>query len=93
MSTSAAEATNAPWYSAYPPPRHTGTKSVSREAMLQLLRNGKKPGVDFLLVDLRRMDHEVGLMAHPETVHTCVAGCITTGSDCPPCREVLSADR
>jgi len=33
--------------------------TMSRGELLKLLDSNKKPGVDFLLVDLRRADHEV----------------------------------
>ena len=32
---------------------------IEREELLKQLQMGKQPGVDFLLVDLRRTDHEV----------------------------------
>lgn len=48
----------APWHAAYPPPRNTPA-SLSREELLEWLQNGKTPGQDFILVDLRRTDFEV----------------------------------
>lgn len=47
------------WYDAYPKPRNQSPAVVSRQELLQWLQNGKMPGGDFLLVDLRRTDHEV----------------------------------
>jgi arsenical-resistance protein 2 len=47
------------WHEAYPKPRNQSPAVVSREELLQWLQDGKKPGVEFLLVDLRRVDHEV----------------------------------
>jgi hypothetical protein len=49
------------WHEAYPAPRNQSPKTViPRQELLQWLQDGqKKPGVDFLLVDLRRTDHEV----------------------------------
>ncbi|EHY57126.1 hypothetical protein HRR83_002622 [Exophiala dermatitidis] len=48
------------WYDAYPKPRNQSPAVVSRQELLQWLQNGKMPGGDFLLVDLRRTDHEGG---------------------------------
>ena len=48
-----------PWKSIVPEPRCVSPASMDRSALLQMLREGKKPGIDFLLVDLRREDHEV----------------------------------
>lgn len=47
-----------PWHAAFPAPRNTA-RSISREEMLQWMREGKKAGKDYVLVDLRRNDHEV----------------------------------
>ena len=46
-----------PWYAAYPPASST-PNGINRRALLQLL---KQSGEDerFVLVDLRRTDHEV----------------------------------
>jgi hypothetical protein len=49
----------APWYAAYPEPRNKDPDSISRTDLLQRFQAGQKPGVDFLLIDLRRTDHEV----------------------------------
>jgi hypothetical protein len=55
-----AETSNsAPWHAAYPSPRNKDPDSISRADLLQRLEAGQKPGVDFLLIDLRRTDHEV----------------------------------
>jgi len=48
------------WHEAYPAPRNQSPKTVHREELLRWLRDGKKPSVDFLLVDLRRNDYEGG---------------------------------
>ena len=47
------------WYDAYPRPQHTSPSAINRNDLLALLQSGKRPGKDFLLVDLRRNDHEV----------------------------------
>ncbi|KAF7502353.1 hypothetical protein GJ744_005994 [Endocarpon pusillum] len=51
---------NAPWYAAYPKPKNTSPDSISRSEVLDRLDRGEQPGRDFLLVDLRRNDHEGG---------------------------------
>ncbi|KAJ5420609.1 hypothetical protein N7465_003128 [Penicillium sp. CMV-2018d] len=48
-----------PWHAAYPAPRGAAP-SISREELLQWIREGKQAGKDFLLVDLRRTDYEGG---------------------------------
>jgi arsenical-resistance protein 2 len=50
-----------PWHAAFPAPRNTAS-SISREEMLQWMREGKQAGKDYVLVDLRRNDHEVSLL-------------------------------
>jgi hypothetical protein len=58
--TNMAEPSNrTPWYAAYPEPRNKDPDSISRADLLQRFQAGQKPGVDFLLIDLRRSDHEV----------------------------------
>ena len=47
------------WHEAYPQPRNQSPTAVTRQDLLRWLQGGKTPGVDFLLVDLRRTDHEV----------------------------------
>jgi hypothetical protein len=55
-----AEPSNAaPWYVAYPEPRNKEPDNISRADLLQRFQAGQKSGVDFLLIDLRRTDHEV----------------------------------
>ncbi|KAK9342813.1 Rhodanese-like domain-containing protein [Lipomyces starkeyi] len=48
-----------PWYAAYPE-AVTVPASISRQELLQWFRDGMKTGRDFVLVDLRRTDHEGG---------------------------------
>lgn len=48
-----------PWYAAYPPVR-SKPESISRSALLQLLKQSSEDE-RFVLVDLRRTDHEVRL--------------------------------
>jgi hypothetical protein len=49
-----------PWHAAFPSPGNTTPKSISRSELLHCLQAGQRPGKDFLLVDLRRADFEVG---------------------------------
>lgn len=48
----------APWHAAFPAPRTTAA-TLPRQELLQWLKEGKQPGKDFVLVDLRRADYEV----------------------------------
>lgn len=47
------------WHEAYPNPRNQSPDVLERKELLARFEKGEKPGVDFLLVDLRRTDHEV----------------------------------
>ena len=46
-----------PWYAAYPEAR-SEPQSISREQVLQLLKSDTSAEENFVLVDLRRTDHE-----------------------------------
>lgn len=57
-----------PWHAAYPPPQNSNPASISRAELLQLLLlhyssdghvNKNQTKRNFVLIDLRRMDHEV----------------------------------
>lgn len=48
-----------PWHAAFPPVQCQHVPEISRMELLQMMRDGKQAGVDYLLVDLRRNDHEV----------------------------------
>lgn len=48
-----------PWHSAYPTPKKSNPQAISREELRKWLDEGLIPGKDFVLVDLRRADHEV----------------------------------
>lgn len=47
-----------PWHTAYPAPKSEAV-GISQSDFLAMLENGKQPGKDFILVDLRRNDHAV----------------------------------
>lgn len=54
-----ASETPAPWHAAYPEPRNSKRETITREEVLDMMKNGGVAGRDFILVDLRRADHEV----------------------------------
>lgn len=67
-----AEATLAkvtPWYAAYPEAR-SSPATIARSDLLDMIETGKRPGVDFILIDLRRADHEVGNACKKARRHT-----------------------
>ncbi|KAK5069362.1 hypothetical protein LTR51_008612 [Lithohypha guttulata] len=47
------------WHEAYPNPRNQSPDAITRQDLLERLRKGQKSGVDFLLIDLRKADHQV----------------------------------
>ena len=62
-----------PWHAAFPSPKSVATP-VSREQMRDWLTEGKVPGKDFVLVDLRRNDYKVCLLdpsLKMRVVHRC----------------------
>lgn len=48
----------APWHAKYPEPQ-SKPRFVSKDDVLKMLRSDDRLGRDFLLVDVRRNDHEV----------------------------------
>ncbi|EMD64594.1 hypothetical protein GGP41_003120 [Bipolaris sorokiniana] len=51
----------APWHAAYPAPRNSQPEAIRREDVLEIMKLGQnKAGKDYVLVDLRRNDHEGG---------------------------------
>lgn len=48
-----------PWHAAYPEARNKNVPSSTRADLLDWIKHDKEPGRDFVLVDLRRADHEV----------------------------------
>lgn len=64
MATPSDNATANPWHAAYPAPSHAELGKMTRQEVLSLLKNSEKAaGRDFMLVDLRRNDHEVCVAA------------------------------
>ncbi|KIW74962.1 hypothetical protein Z517_11733 [Fonsecaea pedrosoi CBS 271.37] len=62
--TTATSQEEKPWHAQFPAPRETAPKAISREDLLERLRQGQRGGRDFLLVDLRRNDHAGGTIKH-----------------------------
>lgn len=52
--------TKKPWHEAYPPARCKTPASINSTELVHAFEQGRKPGMDFILVDLRRNDHDVG---------------------------------
>ena len=60
MASEAPAASPAPWHAAFPAPKDVALGSVSREEVLQMIKGVEKGAArDFVLVDVRRNDHEV----------------------------------
>ena len=57
--TEQSAATDIPWHAAYPNPKKQNPTPITRQEVLSMLHSAEKPGRDFVLVDLRRSDHEV----------------------------------
>ncbi|OWT42516.1 Rhodanese/Cell cycle control phosphatase [Pochonia chlamydosporia 170] len=49
-----------PWFEAYPPPKNLQSKTVTRDILRQWILEGQKSGKNFVVVDVRREDHEGG---------------------------------
>ncbi|KAG9765517.1 hypothetical protein D6D19_09703 [Aureobasidium pullulans] len=50
------------WYAAYPEAK-SNPATIARSDLLDMMETGKRPGVDFILIDLRRADHEGGTIS------------------------------
>jgi len=48
-----------PWQETFPTPRTAEPSAITREDLLARFQAGQRGGRDFLLVDVRRTDHEV----------------------------------
>lgn len=49
-----------PWHAAYPPPLNKTPPATTRQAALEMMKDCKNiAGKDYVLIDLRRTDHEV----------------------------------
>ena len=47
------------WHEKYPKPQTEIPAAISKDELLARMKSGEKGGKDFLVVDLRRNDHEV----------------------------------
>jgi hypothetical protein len=72
METPAVATAKAPaWHEALPAPRNTSPGSITRDELLELLKEGNgEVNQRFVLVDVRRADYEVrfGILFHRPTV-------------------------
>lgn len=50
---------DSPWDPAYPIAKNQNPSTITCSEILTMLREGKQPGKDFVLVDLRREDRTV----------------------------------
>jgi arsenical-resistance protein 2 len=50
---------DSPWDPKYPTAKNETPSSISRDEVLGMLQQGQKPGKDFILVDIRQVDHTV----------------------------------
>lgn len=57
-----------PWEQVVPRAHNLSPQSMTRDALLKMFFAGQKPGRDFLLVDVRREDHEVQLRFPTNTI-------------------------
>jgi len=65
MATANSASSSAPWHAAYPAPRNSQPEGIRREDVLEMMKLGeKKAGMNYVLVDLRRNDHEVNFHTH-----------------------------
>ncbi|OMP89036.1 hypothetical protein BK809_0005757 [Diplodia seriata] len=58
--TAADSTAEAPWWAAYPEPRTTHLTRITKEELLDRMKNGERSGQKFVLVDVRRTDFEGG---------------------------------
>jgi arsenical-resistance protein 2 len=69
------QAITAPWHAAYPAPEHQ-PGSLTREEVLKLIKEvSSVTKQDFVLIDLRRNDHEVSLALLPLGIYRVQSQC------------------
>lgn len=56
-----------PWEQIVPQARCISPKSITRHEVLEMLEANQNPGADFLLVDVRKTDHQVKEIQRPST--------------------------
>ncbi|KAK5289427.1 hypothetical protein LTR99_011258 [Exophiala xenobiotica] len=62
---------NKEWHEAFPNPRNQSPDAITREDLLERLQKDQKPGVDFLLVDLRKTDYQSLYYSLPTLLNIC----------------------
>jgi arsenical-resistance protein 2 len=50
---------DSPWDPNYPIANNQTPSAISRAEVIKMLEQGQRPGKDFILVDLRQVDHTV----------------------------------
>jgi hypothetical protein len=53
------------WYERYPQPSVKVPPQLAKETLLQWIQEGKQPGRDFVVVDVRGSDHTVRSTVYP----------------------------
>lgn len=53
----------APWHAAFPAPKDVELGALGRDEVLKMIKNSNQSARDFVLVDVRRNDHEVSIPA------------------------------
>lgn len=54
-----------PWHAAYPPPLNKTPTAMTRQEVLEVMKDSKNiAGKNYVLIDLRRTDHEVAPTFH-----------------------------
>lgn len=61
-----------PWHAAFPSPRKQEPGAMTRGEVLKMMKDsGSEAGKDYLLVDLRRTDHQVCVSASGKSACFC----------------------
>lgn len=66
-----------PWEMVVPQASCSTPRSTTRREVLTLLEAGQMPGTNFLLVDVRREDHEVRAAPRANTLFSCGPSALT----------------
>lgn len=85
----------APWHAAYPEPRTKDLPKITREQLLERIKQGEKSGKGFVLIDVRRTDFEVcpghGIRSIPlPTLTAAHVGRYDRGCDQPASAQLVS---
>lgn len=55
----------APWHAAFPAPKDVELGALGQDEVLKMVKASDKGKRDFVLVDVRRNDHEVSVLCYP----------------------------